>query len=308
MISGFLISSSFDGANASGLMQTVAEGGPYEASRKRVEQFTGKFQLSAADVKKPMTLTFHNGFSDKPGFNWLRIFLCGDIDTSSFGKYEEPQGDLIVDENYVQQHTLSVDITDLVDPGVNTIYIEAQGPKGAVLSWTLNGAVSPQLSALNPTETHQGARLTLVGQGFSHDEGENDVYVGDLKADVIESTRSRLTIKVPVNAEPGKSTLKIVTRGVPSAILPLLIKATPRLKSINRGEDGKTAVITGVNLDGESDKTEVYFGNYRARVISQNDESITVALPENMLASGEESFSVTVLVDGITAGGSISFD
>ncbi|MEZ4490231.1 MAG: IPT/TIG domain-containing protein [Cyanobacteriota/Melainabacteria group bacterium] len=255
-----------------------------------------------------MTLTFHNGFSDKPGFNWLRIFLCGDIDTSSFGKYEEPQGDLIVDENYVQQHTLSVDITDLVDPGVNTIYIEAQGPKGAVLSWTLNGVVSPQLSALNPTETHQGARLTLVGQGFSHDEGENDVYVGDLKADVIESTRSRLTIKVPVNAEPGKSTLKIVTRGVPSAILPLLIKATPRLKSINRGEDGKTAIITGVNLDGESDKTEVYFGNYRARVISQNDGSITVALPENMLASGEESFSVTVLVDGITAGGSISFD
>ena len=308
MISGFLISSSFDGANASGLMQTVAEGGPYEASRKRVEHFTGKFQLSAADVKKPMTLTFHNGFSDKPGFNWLRIFLCGDIDTSSFGKYEEPQGDLIVDENYVQQHTLSVDITDLVDPGVNTIYIEAQGPKGAVLSWTLNGAVSPQLSALNPTETHQGARLTLVGQGFSHDEGENDVYVGDLKADVIESTRSRLTIKVPVNAEPGKSTLKIVTRGVPSAILPLLIKATPRLKSINRGEDGKTAVITGVNLDGESDKTEVYFGNYRARVISQNDGSITVALPANMLASGEESFSVTVLVDGITAGGSISFE
>lgn len=67
-------------------------------------------------------------------------------------------------------------------------------------------------------------------------------------------------------------------------------------------------MITGVNLDGESDKTEVYFGNYRARVISQNDESITVALPANMLASGEESFSVTVLVDGITAGGSISFE
>lgn len=290
------------------MMQTVAEGGPYQASRKRVEHFTGKFQLSAADVKKPMTLTLHNGFSGQPGFNWLRVFLCGDIDTSSFGKYEEPQGDLIVDENYVQKHTLEIDITDLVEPGVNTIFIEAQGPKGAVLSWTLSGSVGPQLSALNPTETHQGARLTLVGKGFSHDEGENDVYIGDIKADVLESTRSRLTVKVPDNAEPGKATLKIVTRGVPSAILPLLIKATPRLNSINRGDDGKTATITGENLDGELDKTEVYFGDYRARVVSQTKSNITVALPDNMLASGEESFRVTVLVDGVTACGSISFN
>lgn len=289
-------------------MQTVAEGGPYQASRKRVEHFTGKFQLSAADVKKPMTLTFHNGFSGKPGFNWLRVFLCGDIDTSTFGKYEEPQGDLIVDENYVQKHTLEIDITDLVEPGVNTIYIEAQGPKGAVLSWTLSGSVSPQLSALNPTETHQGARLTLVGRGFSHDEGENDVYIGDLKADVLESTRSRLTVKVPDNSEPGKATLKIVTRGVPSAILPLLIKATPRLLSINRGDDGKTAIITGDNLDGDLDKTEVYFGDFRARVVSQTKSRITVDLPENMLASGEDNFKVTVLVNGVTACGSISLN
>ncbi|HMO23195.1 MAG TPA: IPT/TIG domain-containing protein, partial [Candidatus Melainabacteria bacterium] len=147
-----------------------------------------------------------------------------------------------------------------------------------------------------------------VGKGFSHDEGENDVYIGDLKADVLESTRSRLTVKVPDNSEPGKATLKIVTRGVPSAILPLFIKATPRLLSINRGDDGKTAIITGDNLDGQLDKTEVYFGDFRARVVSQTKSRITVDLPEDMLASGEDNFKVTVLVNGVTACGSISLN
>jgi hypothetical protein len=226
-------------------MEPVAQGGPYVAKRKHVERFAGKFSLEADDVQKPMILTLHNGFSDNPGFNWLRVFLCDDINIQNFDRYEEPHGDLIYDENYVQRHTITLDITDLVKEGVNTVYIEGKGPRGAVLSWTLNGALSPELSPINPTVTHPGARLTLTGKGFSHDTDENQVFIGESKVKVLSSSRSRLTLEIPKNLKTGKQVMKIVVNGVSSAPFELTVKTAPNMEpSITTEQPGESATAT----------------------------------------------------------------
>lgn len=289
-------------------MEAIADGGPYRAKRKRIERFAGKFKLEAQDVHKPMVLTLHNGFSEKPGFNWLRVFLCGDINIRNFDRYEEPHGDLIFDENYVQMHTISLDITDLVKEGVNTVYIEGKGPGGAVLSWTLNGAVSPEFSPINPSLTHQGARLTLTGRGFSHDLDENIVYAGDQKLKVLSASRGRLTVEIPFSLNPGKVSLKASVNGVPSEPFSILVKATPKVVSLKPVTgSGRELVIGGSNLSGPIDKTEVYFGNFKAQVIQVQEDQITVTLPPELFSSGKENLTVNVQVDGVQAAGNLVY-
>ena len=204
----------------------IASGGPYVATRKRIQNFAGKFKLAEEDVKKPMMLVIHNGFGDQPGFEWLRIFLCGDIKTN-LDKYEEPEGDLIFDQNYVQQHTITLDITDLVQEGVNTILIEGKGRKGACLSWTLNSTISPELSPINPTETFAGAKLTLSGKGFSLDKNENQVTINDRELEVVSSSRGNLTVKIPETIKSGEGNLVVTTHGIKSKPYTLLVKVKP---------------------------------------------------------------------------------
>lgn len=284
----------------------IATGGPFVAKRKRVQSFAAKFRLSAEEAKKPMMLIVHNGFGDKPGFEWLRIFLCGDINTN-LDKYEEPQGDLVFDDNYVQKHTISIDITDLVEEGTNTIYIEGKGKKGSVLSWTLNSTVSPTLAPLNPSETFLGAKLTLSGRGFSQDKDENVVSLQGRKLKILSASRGKLTVAVPTNLKPGPSKLTISTNGIESKSIPVNIKPTPivvSIKKLNR----RLIEISGRHLKAPLSKTEVYLGNYRTKVIEVSENTIKASLPDLLLASGAQNMKVRVVVDGVYAQGRLFFD
>ncbi|MBZ0186958.1 MAG: IPT/TIG domain-containing protein, partial [Candidatus Obscuribacterales bacterium] len=206
-------------------VEDIATGGPYRANNRLIQRFSGKFSLSQTDVKRHMVLVLHNGFSDSPGYTWLRIFLCGDIDTSSLGAHEEPIGDLLLDENPVQRHVIRIDLTDLVSSGTNTIVIEGKGQKDALLTWSLEGAVEPQIAQLNPRKTRGGARLTLYGSGFSTDPDENQATFNGKPGKVVASSRSTMTIEVPNTLKEGQADLEITTNGLKSA--PYLINVEP---------------------------------------------------------------------------------
>lgn len=288
-------------------MKSIASGGPFVAKRKWTQHFAGKFTLTANESKKPMTLVLHNGFGENPGFKWLRVFLCGDIATN-LGKFEDPQGDLIFDENYIQKHTISLNITDLVQEGVNTIYVEAIGKKGSVLSYSVFSTISPQLAAINPTKTHQGAKLTLTGKGFSSDASENKVSADGQEFEVVSTSRTRLTFRVPLNMKPGRAILKVTTHGIDSEVLPIEVLPTPKLESMQRLEKReKVYVIGGKNLNGDTEKTEVYLGNFRAKVLDENESSIVFSLPNDLNASGQKVFPVHVIVDGVSAQGQLFY-
>lgn len=288
-------------------MKSIAQAGPFVAKRKRIQAFADKFSLTANQAKKPMMLVLHNGFSDSPGFEWLRVFLCGDISTK-LDKYEEPTGDLIYDENYVQKNTISLDITDLVKPGVNTIYIEGKGKKGSIISWTINTSISPSLAPVNPTKTHQGAKMTFVGKGFSHDPKENTVMLDGRNLEVTQATRTRLTVRIPEDAPTGKGLITIKTKGIESEATPIEVLPTPFVVSFSRNAGLSHGVdINGKNLKGDISKVEVYFGNFRTRVVETSPSRITVELPEELLESGTSSFRVSVTVNGVTASGSLVY-
>ncbi|MBX9667518.1 MAG: IPT/TIG domain-containing protein [Candidatus Obscuribacterales bacterium] len=207
----------------------VAQGGPFVASGRRTQRFVSTFELSEREVVKPFTLHIHNGFGGSPGFNWIRAFLGADMDLSGVGRAEEPNADLLYDESYVQRHTISLDLTGKVFTGINTLIIEGTAQKGAVMSWILEGPLSPEFATINPTATQPGSRLTLAGRGFSLDPGENRISIGGHSAELLNSTRTTITVKVPEHIKPGPASVVVTTNNVQSAPYSISITAPSAL-------------------------------------------------------------------------------
>jgi hypothetical protein len=198
-------------------MEEVATAGPFVATSKRMQRFYGQFKLAADDVMKPLTLVIHNGVGGSPGFNWLRALMGGDMDVSNVKGAEEPSADLLFDESYLERHTVTIDLTGKVFEGVNTLILEGTAPKGAVLSWVLQGPVTPEFAAINPTSASVGARLTLSGRGFSLDKAENHVSIGGRDAQMLYASRNSITVQVPPHLNEGQANVIVTTNNLTSA-------------------------------------------------------------------------------------------
>jgi len=195
----------------------LAASAPFNATSRHRQRFYSQFKLSAADVNKPLTLVIHNGYDGRPGFNWIRALLGGDMDVSNVKGAEEPSADLLFDENYIERHTLNVDLTGKVFEGVNTVILEATAQKGAVMSWVLQGPMTPEFAPINPSTAQIGGRLTLAGRGFSVDPSENTVSMNGHNVSILYASRTSLTVKVPDHATEGSADVVVTTNNIRSA-------------------------------------------------------------------------------------------
>jgi len=193
-----------------------------------MQRFASQFKVEHDDLNKPMTLVLHNGIGGRPGLNWVRVFIGPDLDLSRLKGAEEPSADLLFDESYLERHTVSIDLSDKVFEGTNTIILEGTGPKGGVISWVVEGPPTPALAPINPTSTQAGARLTLAGKGFSVDSGENKVTINGSNAEILSSTRNALTVKLPAHLGPGTVQIVVTTNNVKSAPYTIsIVEAAP---------------------------------------------------------------------------------
>ncbi len=292
-------------ASAAPQMVEMAQGGPYIASHMSVEKFGGSFTINESDLDRPMTVVIHNGINGTPGFYWLRVFLAGDIDVSRLQHFEDPVGDLLLDDNNVQRHTVSMDVSGQVQLGVNTIVIEGKGPKGATISWTLDGQVAPAVSALNPTNVQQGSRLLLYGSGFNPNASDNVVTFGGNEAEVLDSSHTTLTVKVPAHLPSGQHDVKVSSHGMWSQPYSMAVESTPKLYSVAPRAPGAldVVVVKGANFSPAVEGNEVYFNSLKAKVVSASPEELVVAVPPEVVVFGvNQTVRVSVSVDGVPAG------
>mgnify|MGYP001233595526 CR=1 FL=1 len=287
-------------------VEDISSAGPFRASSRRIERFSMRFNLAPADVKRHMAVVIHNGFGDSPGFTWLRVFLCGDVNVASMDRNEEPIGDLLLDEDPVQRQTIRLELTDLVKEGTNTLVIEGKGQKGAVLSLNLEGAVLPKIAALNPDRTRGGARLVLSGTGFSPDPDENKVTVNGVKARTLASTRTSLTVEVPNTLKEGEADLEVTTNGLKSAPYLIEIDPTPEVFALKRSDAVTDRLeISGRHLGTNPTEVEVLFGQFKARVLEATPDRLTVMIPPQVYSDESANIPVSVLVDDMRARGNL---
>lgn len=206
-------------AQASGTtaVEEIATGGPFFLTGHHMQRFSSEFKVDADDLNKQMTLVLHNGFGGRPGLNWVRVLHGPDMNLNGMKRAEEPSADLLFDENYLQRNTVSIDLSDKVFEGVNTIILEGTGPKGGVVSWVIEGPPTPEFAQINPTSSQLGGRLTLSGKGFSVDSSENRVTINGHDAEILAATRNSLTVKMPPHVTPGQAQIVVTTNNVSSA-------------------------------------------------------------------------------------------
>ena len=210
-------SSSFAQSSGTTAVEDVATGGPFFLTGHSLQRFSAQFTVNADDLNKQMTLILNNGVGGKPGFNWVRVLHGPDMDLSSLSRAEEPSADLLYDQNYLQRHTVSIDLSDKVFEGVNTIILEGHGPKGGAVSWVIEAPPTPEFARINPTTAQAGGRLTLSGKGFSVDTSENKVTINGREADILMATRNSLTVKLPQHVSAGQAEIVVTTNNVSSA-------------------------------------------------------------------------------------------
>lgn len=209
-------------------VEDIATGGPFFLSSRRRQRFAAQFTMGADDLNKPLTLILHNGIGGRPGLNWARVFIGPDMNLDVLKSAEEPSANLLFDENYLERHTVSIDLSDKVVEGVNTIILEGTGPKGGVISWVVEGPATPEFAAINPTTSQPGGRLTLSGRGFSLDASQNKVTINGSEAEIVSASRNSLTIKLPIHLSAGPAQVIVTTNNVSSAPYAIsIVNATP---------------------------------------------------------------------------------
>ena len=71
-----------------------------------------------------------------------------------------------------------------------------------------------KIYSVSPLTAAVGDEVTILGQKFSTDPGTNQVFLGEIEADVIESTTESIVFRVPDGATNGFVTINILGREV----------------------------------------------------------------------------------------------
>jgi len=105
---------------------------------------------------------------------------------------------------------------------------------GLVAYVSLRKVEPPQLDLVVPSRARVGDVVILSGSAFAHRPEDNNVYVGDYAARVLEATRSRLLIEVPDMAlDPGErktAPVRVTVGRTQSKALQITVDPAPELE------------------------------------------------------------------------------
>lgn len=286
--------------------KTLAEGGPYQSSgTAKIQKFTAEISISADQAAGPLWITFYNGYANRPGYNWVRVFLTSP-------QAESESGDLLVDEHtFVRSRAVTKDVTGRIPASGRKLIIEGEGERGAIFSWILTTPKS-SVSVLNVTNISAGKTFLLHGTGFSGNEEENEVTINGTKCEVIGATTNMLTVKAPEKLDAKKVSVSVSVNGQASNSMvvnittppPVLISCSPY-----GGPVGGVLNIRGSNFSRVASENVVRIGDLICPVIKVMDTGTLLVRIPNWGSEGAGSMTIplTITVNGVPSKNHLSF-
>jgi len=160
---------------------------------------------------------------------------------------------------------------------------------GKNVSFKSLGSGSATLSSFFPKIGTWGDTINIKGKNFSFKKEYNRVIFKDIESRVISNTDTTLTCIVPRNISDKSVPLyvKVLNESVKfqenfNLLSPEIISISPLNATF-----GDEITIIGKNFSRESFDTHVFFGNVEATLISSNENSIKVIVPDNLESSSE---------------------
>jgi len=148
-----------------------------------------------------------------------------------------------------------------------------------------NPGKAPRIIFFTPDQGPEGAAVEISGENFSDDKAKLAVYFNGKTAEIVSSTTTSITAKVPDEATTGKITVSINGKTATSNADFVVNATAPSITSVapEIGEAGTAIEITGTNFSAEA---KVYIGDLELfNVAIASKTKITATLPQGVLTA-----------------------
>ncbi len=283
----------------------IAEGGPYTAAgRGKIDKFTAVLKIAPDQASLPVWLTFYNGYSGKPGFDWVRVFLAPPGQTGV-------GGEVLVDERtFLSTHVKTLDMTGRISDQGNQLIIEGAGEPGAIFSWALTGvkADTSNPTIIKATGVSAGKSFLIHGTGFGADASNTKVLLDNQQAQVISVTQSLIEAKAPSDLK-SKANLSVDINGkVSNSVVVSINRIAPQLTSLSPlgGPPGTLFTVQGANFSSVAANNIVKVGASTATVFKVLDTKTLLFYAPNW-GNADGTLPLTVTTNGVPSSNHLDF-
>ncbi|MEL6973883.1 MAG: IPT/TIG domain-containing protein [Bacteroidota bacterium] len=138
----------------------------------------------------------------------------------------------------------------------------------------------PSIESFSPQSAFAGEQITILGTGFGQLPIGIQVFFGDVEAQVVSASSTKIVVIVPEGAEEEKIQVKAeggqaFTDEAFGLILPTIENFSPK-----SGFVGEQVTLTGTGFSQILPDIQVFFGNVEAQVVSVSSTQIVVVVPE----------------------------
>jgi uncharacterized protein (TIGR03437 family) len=168
-----------------------------------------------------------------------------------------------------------------------------------------SGGNNPSIGGIDPTEGPTGTEVTISGENFAPNAGDNAVTFGDTEASVtnVNTDGTQLTVTVPEGLQVDQAYTVSVMVGEQSADAPDQFTVTapaPSIDAINptEGQTGTEVTLTGSNFGATGDDNTVQFGGTDATINSASPTEVKAVVPDGLSPGAVD---VTLTANGQTA-------
>ena len=166
----------------------------------------------------------------------------------------------------------------------------------------------PEINSFTPTQATFEDIITIEGYYFNPNIIHNNVYFGDTVATVIESSPTRIKVKVPNNyySTDGKNKIVIKIGDLTASSNTDFELAMHFITNFSPADVDRNDIITitGDNFNPTSRFNKVYIGDTLVNVINSTKNTLSITLPERVL-NGNQFIRINVAGREISSSGTI---
>src|SRR5262249_14323680 len=152
-------------------------------------------------------------------------------------------------------------------------------------------------------KTIPGSTITISGDNLKADRVKS-ATVMEHDAIIVEKKGNAVQIKVPMfpNLPPGTRSADVSLEGEKGTVAKstFTLITLPQISKVDP-DSARSGATVQVEMNGNADGVEVFFGNHKANVVSQNQNTLSVQVPavsENIPNAGLK-IPVTLGMQGI---------
>jgi hypothetical protein len=162
------------------------------------------------------------------------------------------------------------------------------------------GSVAPKIKTLFPESGNINDTIQIIGENFSYRNSDNKVFFGEYPSSVIKARQDTLWVVVPSQVNSLNSVVSVSILDNKSIADDIFNLIPPLISDFHEkiGTFGSELTITGENFKSNAESLKVFFGNYAAKIIELNNQSLVVVVPDSL---NYRNSSIKVEMNNISA-------